>query len=120
MPVVWDDKADAMLLASILATANTKVDNIAVAKMMGGEYNALAIRNRIARIKLKARALTDEVSTPPNTPHKATKQAAGKKRKEAKDEAGAEDKPSADKPTTTTKKARKAVKAEVVKEENEC
>ncbi|KAK2880128.1 hypothetical protein FQN49_000542 [Arthroderma sp. PD_2] len=114
MPVVWDDKADAMLLVSILATSNTKVDAAAVATMMGGEYNPLAIRNRIGKIKLKAKALAGEVPTPPNTP-KTAKQAAGQKRKGAsKDQAG-DDEPAVKK--ETPKKAKRAVKAEVKEEE---
>ncbi|EZF33107.1 hypothetical protein TMEN_3948 [Trichophyton mentagrophytes] len=126
MPVVWDDKADALLLASILATASAKVDNAAVAKMMGGEYNALAIKNRIARIKLKAKAPGSDTETPANTPQKpkAARPAAEKKRK-VKDETETEQSETADK--QTPKKGRRAVKAEVkdevkeeVKEEEAC
>ncbi|EGD98149.1 hypothetical protein TESG_05535 [Trichophyton tonsurans CBS 112818] len=130
MPVVWDDKADALLLASILATASAKVDNAAVAKMMGGEYNALAIKNRIARIKLKAKAPGSDTETPANTPQKpkaarpAARPAAEKKRK-VKDETETEQSETADQ--QTPKKGRRAVKAEVkdevkeeVKEEEAC
>ncbi|KAF3483844.1 uncharacterized protein GIQ15_03168 [Arthroderma uncinatum] len=110
MSVVWDEKADALLLLSILATS-PKVDITAISQMMGGEFNRLAVKNRIDRIKAKAKAVAGDIPTPPNTP---AKQAAGKKRKdESTEEAGVEEKPA------TRKKARKrAVKVEK-KEEDE-
>lgn len=53
--MVWNDQADAKLLAAILNTAKPKLDFDAIAKYMGDDCSGCAVQNRIRRLKGKAK-----------------------------------------------------------------
>ncbi|EKV09831.1 hypothetical protein PDIG_28810 [Penicillium digitatum PHI26] len=55
MKVTWNEKADAKLLAGILATSPTPIDFHALAEYMGdGKFTACAVRHRVTRLRAKA------------------------------------------------------------------
>ncbi|KAJ5790876.1 uncharacterized protein N7518_007887 [Penicillium psychrosexuale] len=101
MKVTWNDKADAKLLAGILATNPTPIDFNALAEYMGDGVTACAIRHRVARLRAKAAEMNDGsgTSSPASpvtrkrqrrTPKKSAK-AAPAKHKDADNESGGED-----------------------------
>ncbi|KAJ6087702.1 hypothetical protein N7467_006616 [Penicillium canescens] len=53
MPITWDDKSDAKLLAGVLSQTSTGLDFNALAKYMGDGCTVGALRHRIVRIKKK-------------------------------------------------------------------
>ncbi|OQE42401.1 hypothetical protein PENCOP_c004G00698 [Penicillium coprophilum] len=60
MPITWNDKADAKLLAGILAITSTSIDFNALAEYMGDGATACAVRHRITRLRAKAAELNDD------------------------------------------------------------
>ncbi|EXJ85933.1 hypothetical protein A1O1_06302 [Capronia coronata CBS 617.96] len=78
MPMTWDADADAKLFAAVLATSEVKINNGAVAEMMGPDCTAKAIIHRIAKIKDIARSLSDGSSTSTTPTKSPAKRARGK------------------------------------------
>ncbi|KAJ5194260.1 hypothetical protein N7491_001596, partial [Penicillium cf. griseofulvum] len=84
MKITWNEKADAKLLAGILATSPTPIDFNALAEYMGDGVTACAVRHRVTRLRAKASETNDGngTSTPVSpvakkrqrsTPKKSTK-----------------------------------------------
>ncbi|KAJ5229268.1 hypothetical protein N7489_009976 [Penicillium chrysogenum] len=98
--ITWNEKADAKLLAGILAISPNPIDFNALAAYMGDGVTVSAIRHRISRLRAKATELNDEgaSSTPASptakrkrsTPKKSAKGAAAQS-KGADTESGGED-----------------------------
>ncbi|KAJ5502534.1 hypothetical protein N7463_005408 [Penicillium fimorum] len=59
MKISWNEKADAKLLAGILATSPTPIDFNALAEYMGDGVTACAVRHRITRLRAKAAEMND-------------------------------------------------------------
>ncbi|KAJ5305944.1 hypothetical protein N7508_004959 [Penicillium antarcticum] len=53
MPITWDDRADAKLLAGVLLQNSSGLDFAALAEYMGDGCTISALRHRIVRIKKK-------------------------------------------------------------------
>ncbi|OQE25770.1 hypothetical protein PENFLA_c008G09674 [Penicillium flavigenum] len=97
--ITWNEKADAKLLAGILAISPNPIDFNALAAYMGDGVTVSALRHRVSRLRARAAELNDEgaSSTPASpaakrkrsTPKKSAKGAAAKS-KEAGTESGGE------------------------------
>ncbi|KAN0068014.1 hypothetical protein V8E54_013942 [Elaphomyces granulatus] len=75
MPMTWDNHADAKLLVGILKVAKPKIDFNALAKYMGPDCTAYALRHRIRRLEARA-AGDDSVPSTPQKRKRNTKSAA--------------------------------------------
>ncbi|CRL18338.1 unnamed protein product [Penicillium camemberti] len=53
MTITWNEKADAKLLAGILATSSTPIDFNALAEYMGDGVTVSAVRHRVTRLRAK-------------------------------------------------------------------
>ncbi|CAI7647057.1 unnamed protein product [Penicillium discolor] len=78
MTITWNEKADAKLLAGILATSSTPIDFNALAEYMGDGVTVSAVRHRVTRLRAKGEEDGD-VGSPVvkkrqrRTPKKSTK-----------------------------------------------
>ncbi|KOS38832.1 hypothetical protein ACN38_g10357 [Penicillium nordicum] len=54
MTITWNEKADAKLLAGIIAISPSSIDFNALAEYMGDGVTVSALRHRIARLRAKA------------------------------------------------------------------
>ncbi|KAF7530303.1 hypothetical protein PCG10_003674 [Penicillium crustosum] len=66
MTITWNEKADAKLLAGILATSSTPIDFNALAEYMGDGVTVSALRHRVAR--LRAKGEEDDNASPSLSP----------------------------------------------------
>ncbi|KAJ6027632.1 uncharacterized protein N7446_003772 [Penicillium canescens] len=72
MPITWDEKSDAKLLAGVLSQTSTGLDFNALAKYMGDGCTVSALRHRIVRIKKKVaddENLMNASQSSPGTPN---------------------------------------------------
>ncbi|KAJ5373033.1 hypothetical protein N7517_005039 [Penicillium concentricum] len=63
MPISWNERADAKLLAGILAITHASIDFNALAEYMGDGATACAVRHRVTRLRAKAAELNDGSGT---------------------------------------------------------
>ncbi|KAJ5931892.1 hypothetical protein N7516_006381 [Penicillium verrucosum] len=124
MTITWNEKADAKLLAGIIAISPSSIDFNALAEYMGDGVTVSALRHRIARLRAKAEeghegssSVSPVAKKRQRTPKKSDKATAGKA-KDADAESGGEGGASKDGENQTEGvKARKAKKPKIKHEE---
>ncbi|KAJ9485558.1 hypothetical protein VN97_g7805 [Penicillium thymicola] len=124
MTITWNEKADAKLLAGIIATNPTPIDFNALAEYMGDGVTVSALRHRVTRLRAKGEegrdvssSVSPVVKKRQRTPKKSDKATAGKA-KDADTESGGEGEAAKDEENQAEGvKAKKAKKAKIKHEE---
>ncbi|KAJ5963912.1 uncharacterized protein N7479_003788 [Penicillium vulpinum] len=99
MGITWNDKADAKLLAGVLALSRSPIDFEALARYMGEGVTVSAVRHRVTRLRAKAAEMAGDSGSIPapaspvkkrqRTPKKSAKAAAAQS-KDVDTESGGE------------------------------